>query len=587
MKSYDVERGSWRRRRYKNKCIRFLTVRYKYMAMIVACVYVLRTLLLSRPSKVDWYWINMDRQVDRREYMQSQMMRFPEFKFTRVRAYNKKNVSTLIHDKRLLANGFEFMRRPKGMPVWKFHRDLHYTYAEGGCLLSHLKALEQISVSAAEYAIVSEDDISFDPQMHEKLMRIIETAPKNWDVLQLHTNNEDQTEHGRHLDVDWIHWFPHHWGTLCYVIRASAAQKIISSVHINAMKQTILPYKNVLVADEFVYFKVNTYTYTKRFAGRTPAFKSTIQPENTVHAQRTNAIDRLYQPAYPNVRTSLLILTQYYVKQSVHNFDMYLKRVALEYEEFEKMYEQSPVWIIVVVLQNKSDYDALRAITVRLSTQIDFLFRFESKTFAKWKYLIPLLHTSDQYDHVLVVDCDQSLLGFPWRTYMQKAGSAVISSPVREAVGESLMRDLFHHKKRQWFQVNDAEWWRRNRRTDFLNVQVIRRPFLEMYFVVFEGAFASWFFKKISNVENYASRSSSWGVDYAWCGAAAQWATNRIPCVSVPITTKHFDSRSINRKEIGDPMAPVRNLEKDPEIASWIQYSKQWRDQMGGYVVIK
>jgi GR25 family glycosyltransferase involved in LPS biosynthesis len=544
--------------------------------------------MISIPSsKIDWYWINMDRQTDRRDHMLKQFSKFSDFNFIRVRAYNRDNVTSMIREKKLVPNGFQFTRRPVGMPVWKFHRDLHYSYAEGGCLLSHLKALEQISLSNAEYAIVSEDDAHLDPRMYSNLMRIIDTAPKNWDVLQLHTNNEDQSEHCRHLDIDWIHWFPHHWGTLCYVVRVTAAQRIISSVHVNAMKQTILPYRNILVADEFIYFKVNTYTYTKRFIGRESHFKSTIQPENTVHLRRSRAINLLNQPEYPKISTSLLILTQFYVLKGFQNFHAYLNKVDLEYDELRKMFQKIPVWIVVVVLKNKNDYETILQMTQRMRTYIDFVFRFEKQTFAKWKHLMPILHNSDTYDHVLVVDCDQSLVGFPWRTYMQKVGSAVISSPIREALDESLMRDLFHHKKRQWFQVNDARWWRLNRRTDFLNVQVIRRPFLEMFFVLFEGAFASWFFKKISSIEDYSSQSSSWGVDYAWCGAAAQWSTNRIPCVSVPITSKHLDSRTINRQEIEDPLSPVKHLQKDAEIARWIKYSKPWRDQMGGYVVIK
>jgi glycosyl transferase family 25 len=62
--------------------------------------------------------------------------------------------------------------------------------AEIGCYLSHRKVWEQFLSDSADYAVVLEDDATFDPDFHNKVQALISSAPSNWSVIYLGCNSE-------------------------------------------------------------------------------------------------------------------------------------------------------------------------------------------------------------------------------------------------------------------------------------------------------------------------------------------------------------------------------------------------------------
>ena len=533
----------------------------------------------SRPSKIKWVWINLDENDARRQHMVKQLSNIPNFDTQRMPAYNKRKIKRMVDEGHLRTNKFTFgfdQRRP----VCQRHRDAHYTYAEGGCTVSHIEAIKIIANGNHDYGVVSEDDASIPDDFSYRFEKIITTAPPDWQVLQLHTNNEDQNEHNKHIDIDWIHWFPHHWGTLAYVIRKSAAKKMIEMVFSEGTSQTmVMPFKKVLVADEFVYWNFTTYTYTGNILDRVD-FGSNIQPESTFHLRRSKIIRNIHTEKYEPLDETLFILTQYLVKQA-SSFWPILNRINIEYNTMKTFYRIPPKWTIIIVAKTPSIIAKLKE-NIR-GHDIHFVFKIEKDVFSKWKHFIPILIKANDFSRVLIKDGDQSLIGFPWLPFIKKSGTSVIASPIREAVEESLIREVLIHHKRQWFQVNDARWWRNRKQDHFLHAQTLERPFLEMYFVVFDGLFSTWFFRKLNEFESVKSLESSWGPDYAWCGAAYDWNRHRIPCVSIPYTSKHFDSRTISRAKISNMLNPVAELQKNQNFSKWISYSEQWRYEWGGY----
>ena len=393
--------------RSKNKIISLCTV-----LILVVLVYVITR---PRPNKIKWIWINLDENYDRRQHMIKQLSKIPNFDTQRMPAYNKRNIKHMVDEGHLITNEFTLGVRPNLQP-WQYHRDAHYTYAEGGCTVSHIKAIEIIAKGSNDYGIVSEDDAFIPDDFSHRFEEIIATAPPDWQVLQLHTNNEDQNEHNKHVDIDWIHWFPHHWGTLAYVIRKSAAKEMIEMVFSNGSQTIVMPFKNVLVADEFVYYKFITYTYTGNILDRVD-MGSSIQPESTFNFRRSKIIRNIHTEKYEPLDETLFILTQYLVKQA-SSFWPILNRINIEYNTMKTFYRIPPKWTIIIVTETPSIIAKLKE-NIH-GHDIHFVFKIEKNVFSKWKHFIPILIKAKNFSRVLVKDGDQSLIGFPWLAFIKK-----------------------------------------------------------------------------------------------------------------------------------------------------------------------
>merc|ERR1711957_1126976 len=55
--------------------------------------------------------------------------------------------------------------------------------------------------------------------------------------------------------------------------------------------------------------------------------------------------------------------------------------------------------------------------------------------------------------------------------------------------------------------------------TQFSNARSLELPFLEQYFVMMDGKFASWYFSTVLT-ELFLGQPVDWGVDIMWCAAA-------------------------------------------------------------------
>jgi hypothetical protein len=69
-----------------------------------------------------------------------------------------------------------------------------------------------------------------------------------------------------------------------------------------------------------------------------------------------------------------------------------------------------------------------------------------------------------------------------------------------------------------------------------------------MYFVVFQGDFAHWFFPHVLTNE-FLSQPSEWGLDLLWCGAAKEYRPPQVSCSLVPVVSVHKDSRQIQKND--------------------------------------
>ena len=524
---------------------------------------------LAGNRSIPIYWINVNYRHDRSDFMKNQFQNIVGITPIRVNAFTSTQIEQMSH--KIVTNGFHIKKSDKETPTYSYHLERTYTFKEIACLFSHLKVFEQMSLSSEKWAVVSEDDVIIPSDFRSKLEAIMQNAPKNWEILQLYTNNMLQAEHNMHLDIDWIHWMPHHWGTMLYVIKKSTAERILHSI--KAKNKYTFPYNNVAVADEFIYWKANTYTYTKFIIDHKDLY-SEIQPNDVVIEDKMDVIiNKISTIVRPQIKSTLYVITLMTV-DNIYQVEENLNQLKMEIDYMKSLHEIPPVWDVIII--KRADIQ----IQINVPNYVSIKVHHESTLFSKWKYISRYIENMKFYDNVLIKDFDQNLIGFSWKTFMAKKGSAVIASPIREALEESMPRHYLFKKKRQWFQVNDANWWRKKSRNSFTNINTIQRVFLEQYFALFDGRFAHWFFSKMEfdDVLDY-------GPDYLWCGAANDWSYSRTPCVVIPIVSKHDDTRTLPPVYIKKPgFEHIQSyIQNNPELNKWNKYSQQWRNRWGGY----
>ena len=114
------------------------------------------------------YYLNIDGQPERREYMENQFKYWEIENYTRISAYDGRDddLSDIIKG-----------RYPEDM-----------NSGEIGCTTSHLKAIKHwLDTSDSSYAIIMEDDVSLETvQFWDfKWVDFYSKIPYDWDVVQL------------------------------------------------------------------------------------------------------------------------------------------------------------------------------------------------------------------------------------------------------------------------------------------------------------------------------------------------------------------------------------------------------------------
>jgi len=181
------------------------------------------------------YYLNLDGQPERKEYMEDQFKYWEIENYTRVSAYDGRD-DDLSH----LLKG----RYPDMM-----------SGGEIGCTTSHLKALKMFLETDEPYCILMEDDVSLD------LVRFWNFTwrdfyckiPYDWDVCQIAiicTGDIHIKVHKR---------FVNEFSTACYLITRHHAEKLVR-LHTRGDKYKLdNGVKPRPVADDLIYNSGNTY----------------------------------------------------------------------------------------------------------------------------------------------------------------------------------------------------------------------------------------------------------------------------------------------------------------------------------------
>lgn len=240
------------------------------------------------------YYLNLDDQPERRQYMEEQFKYWEIENYTRISAYDGRqdDLSDII----------------KG----KYPEDM--TSGEIGCTTSHLKAIQYwYQNSDSPYAIFMEDDVDL------QLVRFwnftwkdfVSKVPYDWDVVQLAIICTGD------LHVKLHKRFVNDFSTACYMITRHHAEKILK-FHIRDGKykldQGVRPRA---VADDLIYNSGNTFSI--------PLFLYRIELGSSIHPEH---IDVFHRASHDG-------LLEFWEKQGydmsiddLMNYDPYLGRIT-------------------------------------------------------------------------------------------------------------------------------------------------------------------------------------------------------------------------------------------------------------------
>lgn len=241
------------------------------------------------------YYINLDEQIERRDYMESQFKYWGIENYTRISAYDGRDddLSDIITG-----------RYPEAM-----------SSGEIGCITSHLKAIKHwYENSDSSYAIIMEDDCNLDLVKYWNFtwQDFYSHIPYDWDVVQIAiicTGDIHVKLHKR---------FVNDFSTACYLITRHHAKKLLK-YHVKGDEKYRLDngVKPRPVADDLIYNSGNTYSI--------PLLLYRIELGSSIHPEHIDAFHKGNYDALSNFwqQNGAQIDIKDYM-----NYDPYLGRVT-------------------------------------------------------------------------------------------------------------------------------------------------------------------------------------------------------------------------------------------------------------------
>jgi GR25 family glycosyltransferase involved in LPS biosynthesis len=201
-------------------------------------------------------WINLDRSIDRFNYMNNLLsnIKINNYKVSAIDGKNITNLENILN--------INFERKMSNYEI--------------ACTLSHIKSINYLKYLSGNYFMICEDDISFDnlTYFNYDLKKIILDAPE-FDILLLYKSSIQSYSN------IYIKWNKNIYGTVCYIISRNGINKLIEYAYYDSVKNNFIFNKiiNFDVADIYIYKNLNTYVYKYNFI-TTTCEDSTIHPEH-------------------------------------------------------------------------------------------------------------------------------------------------------------------------------------------------------------------------------------------------------------------------------------------------------------------
>lgn len=239
------------------------------LLFIIFVLYYFLNLSLSEKKElctqdVGIYYINLDRSVHRKTAITKQLDNFHITNYKRIVAITPDNIDDI--------------NKTRYSNVCSYQTEIEFA-----CLLSHLKSIHTAYINGDYNALILEDDIIIKRMPDFK--NLLKTAPKDWEILQLHILNGDV------YDKDGDLWLPYthvNWSTAAYLLNRRGMKNILSNCFTNytnpdfeklQINWNLLKNIQPCVSDFVIYHIAKTYSCNDLFFV-TPTNESTIHMEH-------------------------------------------------------------------------------------------------------------------------------------------------------------------------------------------------------------------------------------------------------------------------------------------------------------------
>lgn len=329
---------------------------------------------------------------------------------------------------------------------------------------------------------------------------MLASAPSNWDMLQLWTDNRLIQDHVQILDDPWISWMPEHTGEDAFFMTRKGLKKVLNG-------------------DGPMFGRGNTYTATRFIIKGDWMFEEPSRVE-----------------VYHAFKPDMLI----YTTVLLNSVEDCRREYVRWYADWTSVHSD---WLLVLVTKSEDVANNIKELWPTESGVSIEVFVRPKGQYNKFEFLRRHVDTLKKYAHFVLKDSDQNVVGFPWRTFIDFSMDSIMSGPLRQT--------LAGVDQRQWFHNFDAAVWKEKRRNAFGGIYTEETPVLEQYFVRMDGDFASWLFEQLltdtllTTVDGNPA-VSDWGPDIIWCGAAKAFSPDQPSCTLVPVISKHDDTRQVN-----------------------------------------
>lgn len=222
----------------------------------------------NNDNTIDFYWINLENAIERREFMEEQFKRLNINNF-RINAYTPNDFNEILLDKPPYFCGYKecFERKCVDCPI------------EFAVLCSHLKAIQTAYNSGKKYFVICEDDIQFPFLIN--FYKLIPIISKNIDIIQMMVISAGHTEHFynnfyKHNNL-FIKYNPITPSAGFYLCNRDGAKKLLDLYIDKSTGKFNFSNSNFLkLADVLLFQSVNTIVSTMPLAIPNISFKSQI-----------------------------------------------------------------------------------------------------------------------------------------------------------------------------------------------------------------------------------------------------------------------------------------------------------------------
>jgi GR25 family glycosyltransferase involved in LPS biosynthesis len=258
--------------------------------------YISNLILNNINNNIKYYWINLDKATERREFMEEQFNSFNIIN-ERISAKTPNDLKDILDDEPPFFCGYKecLSNKCKNCPI------------EYATICSHLEAIKKGYMSGSDYFIICEDDVILKFNINFNV--IISNFSKDFDILQMMIISKGHLEYFYNnfflKNIFFVNYTPIIPSAAFYLISHKGAEKILEKfINKNNNKWNLSEFNGLKVADVLIYQSVKTFVSTFPLCSFNINFKSQI---HDFHFQDHNDAFEMINEIHKNYNINPLI----------------------------------------------------------------------------------------------------------------------------------------------------------------------------------------------------------------------------------------------------------------------------------------